>query len=200
MLTAEEERERAIKVSELYTYTAEKSVVTRIGTTDVFLWWGVIKPTIVLSLSFIAANSVVTIFTNAGYQSKEDVAAAGMLFIVWFLAGSFLAYKACRYFYDSLFIATRYFGLMFWSSLFFLSPLFFLLRGVTIDISDHNIISILMHLALHGLLFVVVSVGFIALISYILEKLQKDETVRMKLVVLLTSLPYLAGLVIWLVR
>lgn len=200
MLTTEEERARAFKVSELYSHAAQKPVVTRIEPADKFAWRGVIRPTIVLSMSFIAANFIITVFTNAGYQSEVDVAAAGMLFIFWSLAASFLAYKGCRYFYNSLFDATKYFSLMFWSSLLFLVPLFFLLRNATIDMSDQNIVSILMHLALHGLLFTAVSVGFITLIAYILERLQNSETVRFRLVVLLVSSPYLAGLAFWLVR
>lgn len=200
MLTPEEERERAIKVSQLYAHTPEKSGVTRTETLGVFLWWGVIKPTITLSLSFIVANTLITVFTNVGYEFKEDVAAADMLFILTSLVGCFFVYKACRYFFNGLYGATKYYGLMFWSSLLFLVPVFFLLRIVIIDASDHNLVSILLHLGLHGLLFVAVSIGFIALMAYILEKLQKTETVRLKLAALLASVPYLVGLIFSLVR
>lgn len=195
MLTPEEERERAIEISKLYNHAPEKSRAARAETLNLFKWSEVIKPAALLVLSGIAVNILITVFTNVGYGFKEDVAAAGMLFILASLAGWFFVYKAGRYFYNKLYDATKNFSLMFWSSLFFLVPVFFLLRNLTIDASDHNFLSILLQLGLHGLLFIAVSISFIALLAFILEKTKTTEIVRIKLVLLLTSVPYLMGFI-----
>lgn len=196
MLTSEEERERAVKVGKLYLQPLERPNSSSGESQSGFVSWsGVLKPAFTLIMSILVANSIVTVFTNTTYGFKEDVAAAGMLFILALMIGSYVAYRAFKYFYDGLYYNTSHHVLIFWLSLFFLAPVLFMSRGIIINSSDHNLTSILLHLALHGLLYILVSVGFIALTTYILEKLEKPEPTRLWFVYMLTSLPYFLGMI-----
>ncbi|MBC7868674.1 hypothetical protein H7X69_00650 [Candidatus Saccharibacteria bacterium] len=174
MLTLEEERERAVKISQLYIHTPKESGIARDETLDLFKWSKIIKATVLLSLSGIAVNALITVFANVVYESRQDVAAASMLFFGAFLAGCYLLYKASRHFFDKLYDVTKNYSLMFWSSLFFLVPMFFLLKNLTISALNHDLLSILLYLGLHGALFIAVSVAFVLLLAYIVRKSQKN--------------------------
>ncbi len=200
MLTSEEERQRAIKVSKLYLRTSKKSIDKKLQINHSFRWSKIIMPSIVLSVPFIAANVVYAIFTDLDYLTRSDVAAGGIVFILSFLSVVYCIYLGLKYFLDKLERTVINARLIFWLTILFSVPPIMFLRHLIIGNSTQGIYSLLSEAAFYIPMSIFVSIFAVIVLTCMLERLKANDTIKVRLALSFTSLPYVAGLIFALVK
>lgn len=194
MLTREEEEDRALNISQLYFTATNNSRLNQLQPQYVFSWWQILTLGVVLPLPYIAINIGYAFFTSLNYQTRTDVAAAGLIFWVAGLLTVFWMYgviKYCRERLSYIAVNARY---VFWFTCLFVAPSILFLKYVIIG-NPPPADAVYLSIAAVKYLIVSVLVSVITMMVFtsILERLKVDNGFRVGLVVVLTAMPYVVG-------
>ncbi len=128
MLTKEQERQRALKISKLYFEARKEPRKINVRPRRVFSWSQVVKLSVAFVLPFVIESIIYSFFVDLGYNTISDVQAAGMVFIALLIIIGIWMIFALKRFRDGLGDMVVSSNSIFWLACFFIIPTTFLLR------------------------------------------------------------------------
>ena len=201
MLSEEEKRQRALKISQLYYVPTEHPSGLRYVTPDTFSWSKLIGLAIRLPLPFAALSLGLGLFSSfssvnvTDTTNVTDAAAAGLIFLVALLVILGWLYFVIKFCAERLNATVVNTTLMFWLTWLCLLPSLWLLHSAIVSGVRSDVSAIYIEAAKYTLDAVILSLVTVVLLAVVLERNAASNATKVGLALLITSVPY----VVWLI-
>jgi hypothetical protein len=170
MLTPEQEKQRALKISQLY---YEPSKTLNDPTVEVpysFDSRFSFKLSLLFVLPLIITNIVFSFYFDMTYLSPSDIQAASIVFIMALMVIGVVLYQSAKYFYNQLSLRYQSYKAIFWATTFLLLPLLLFVRFLLAGMLPQSIPELIVRCVVFSLIASIVAVVGIGYISNVFEK------------------------------
>lgn len=171
MLSDEEQKKRAERISKLYNTPLKRKPVKA---SRYLMRWAVLSA-VIFCIPAIYLYFILFFFNNISYSNLTDVQAAGIAFIVQFIGWGVLIIFCLKYFRETLY--NHYMGvrLIFWTSLLVLVPFFIYLMQTIPGSPPQTLEEIMSRAGLFMTLSIGASIILLISMTFIAHKLSKSS-------------------------
>ena len=175
MLTPEEERKRAIKISRLYDHE-EKIVIPKKEISPKSFPAGYIwKSSLALLLPIVVMYVLASLFLGLRYNSIADVQGAGIAFVCALILVGLVLYRSLGYYRKNIKTILNDEVALFWLIVLFLPPSVLLIRNLFGFGSMGNISLLFLKVSFSSLVLLLFSSLYILLLAYVLERSKSNK-------------------------